>query len=558
MTYTKEQSITKIEELVRDFRDNEVRTMRINTPPQTLTESQRESTLWLYLFLIFLSIILIKSAWISDDSFITFRTIDNFINGYGLRWNIAERVHTNTHPFWMFLVSLFYFFTGELYYTVILLSLFLALLSVFLVSRWLSGNENSLFIVFSIFISSRAFVDYSTSGLETPLSYLLFVIFSLYFFKRQSTSKNLVLLYIISSLAMFNRMDAILLYFPPLIYATYKAWETENIPILNLLKKLLVGFAPILLWILFSLIYYGFPFPNTYYAKLKTGISGWTLFHQGILYVIDSLSRDTITLVVIAFSILLTFKIKEGKKTYAAVGILLYSLYVIKIGGDFMSSRFFALPLFAAAVLLSQVQLKRNISIILSVLFLLIGLSVQHPTSFYDKKDSASPKSNTGIVDERGYYFPTTGLITGSRYQSLPNYPSIIQAKEARKGEQKLYIKSAIGFFGHYAGPHIHIVDNMGIGDPLLAHLPADETKKWRIGHFERSIPKGYLETLETGKNCIEDPNTSKLYDIIMEITRGKIFSLKRFILIIKFNLGYYSNLTKDRLGVSPLFEKAT
>lgn len=520
----------------------------------TLSESQREYTWLLYLFLVFLGIILIKAAWLSDDSFITFRTVDNFINGCGLRWNIVERVHTNTHPFWMFLVSFFYFFTREIYYTVIILSLGLTFLSAFLTARWLALDQNSLFIIFSIFISSRAFVDYSTSGLENPLSYLLLVIFSIYFFKRPLTSKNLVFLYIISSLAMFNRMDTILLYSPPLIYATYTAWKAENIPILALLKKFLIGFVPLLLWILFSLIYYGFPFPNTYYAKLKTGISGGVLFHQGLLYVGDSLCRDTVTVVVIVFSILVTLKIKERKNQSAAVGILLYVFYVVKIGGDFMSGRFFALPLLAAVVLLSRIELKRSISITLAILFLLIGLSVQHPTIFYNKKDSAPPKSNTGIVDERGYYFPSMGLITGSRYQHLPRYPTIKKALAARKGKKKLYIKSMIGFFGYYAGPHIHIIDRMGLGDPLLAHLPVDKTKKWRIGHFKRPIPGGYLETLKTGQNCIEDPKISKLYDIIKEITRGKVFSLKRFILIVRFNLGCYGNLTEGTLstGDSP------
>ena len=29
---------------------------------------------------------------------------------------------------------------------------------------------------------------------------------------------------------------------------------------------------PLLAWELFSLLFYGFPFPNTYYAKLNTGI----------------------------------------------------------------------------------------------------------------------------------------------------------------------------------------------------------------------------------------------------------------------------------------------
>jgi len=31
---------------------------------------------------------LLRTAWLSDDSYITFRTADNFIHGYGLRWNI--------------------------------------------------------------------------------------------------------------------------------------------------------------------------------------------------------------------------------------------------------------------------------------------------------------------------------------------------------------------------------------------------------------------------------------------------------------------------------------
>ncbi|EMO03780.1 hypothetical protein LEP1GSC116_0769, partial [Leptospira interrogans serovar Icterohaemorrhagiae str. Verdun HP] len=40
----------------------------------------------------------------SDDSFITFRVVDNFLNGYGLRWNPLERVQVYTHPLWLFLL----------------------------------------------------------------------------------------------------------------------------------------------------------------------------------------------------------------------------------------------------------------------------------------------------------------------------------------------------------------------------------------------------------------------------------------------------------------------
>jgi len=34
----------------------------------------------------FYVLIVVISAWLSDDAYITFRTVDNFINGFGLTW----------------------------------------------------------------------------------------------------------------------------------------------------------------------------------------------------------------------------------------------------------------------------------------------------------------------------------------------------------------------------------------------------------------------------------------------------------------------------------------
>jgi hypothetical protein len=38
--------------------------------------------------------LVVRNAWLSDDAYITFRTVDNFIHGYGLTWNVAERVQS--------------------------------------------------------------------------------------------------------------------------------------------------------------------------------------------------------------------------------------------------------------------------------------------------------------------------------------------------------------------------------------------------------------------------------------------------------------------------------
>lgn len=84
--------------------------------------------------LIFLWIIL-NRAWVSDDAYITFRVVDNFLNGYGLRWNINERVQVFTHPLWMFLISGISFFSGEVYFTSIFTGILLSMLAVVILLR---------------------------------------------------------------------------------------------------------------------------------------------------------------------------------------------------------------------------------------------------------------------------------------------------------------------------------------------------------------------------------------------------------------------------------------
>ena len=50
-------------------------------------------------------VLVVSNAWLSDDAYITFRTVDNVVNGYGLTWNVVERVQAYTHPLWMLLLS---------------------------------------------------------------------------------------------------------------------------------------------------------------------------------------------------------------------------------------------------------------------------------------------------------------------------------------------------------------------------------------------------------------------------------------------------------------------
>ena len=61
------------------------------------------------------SILYLFSAWVADDAYITFRTIENFHHGYGLRWNTIERVQSYTHPLWMFNLLIGKYIINDLY-----------------------------------------------------------------------------------------------------------------------------------------------------------------------------------------------------------------------------------------------------------------------------------------------------------------------------------------------------------------------------------------------------------------------------------------------------------
>ena len=121
----------------------------------------------------------INCAWVCDDAFISFRTIDNFVNGYGLRWNVVDRVQAFSHPLWLFLLILPYWAFGNIYYVVVGTSVILSVVTVYLVCRVFPNHWVKLVWTGIAFSLSKAYVEYGTSGLENPLVYCLIAAFLL-------------------------------------------------------------------------------------------------------------------------------------------------------------------------------------------------------------------------------------------------------------------------------------------------------------------------------------------------------------------------------------------
>jgi arabinofuranosyltransferase len=121
--------------------------------------------------------VVLRRAWVSDDAFITLRTVENFVDGLGLVYNIGERVQTYTHPLWLFLLSAIYPLKLEPLYIPILLSFIFTLGAFLILLRYVSTSTLSFFFGLLILIFSNSFVDYSTSGLENPLTHFLMAVF---------------------------------------------------------------------------------------------------------------------------------------------------------------------------------------------------------------------------------------------------------------------------------------------------------------------------------------------------------------------------------------------
>jgi arabinofuranosyltransferase len=532
-----------------------------------VTEEKYLRIKWILAPLIILYLIIVFiTAWLSDDAYITFRSVDNFINGYGLTWNIGERVQAYTHPLWMFMLSGFYFLTRELYYTSMFLSIVISLLTFYVLLKKISISAGSSIVAGLILIFSKAFIDYSTSGLENPLTHLLIVLFFVVYFNTTNGKNKIFMLSFLSSIAALNRLDSIMIFLPALIFIYSKEKQKSKIILI-----VLAGFIPLFIWELFSLFYYGFPFPNTAYAKLSTGISIYELITAGLYYLLDSLYMDPLTFFTVIIGLAVTFLKRKHDLIPIAIGVVLYIIYVINIGGDFMSGRFLSAPLLCTVIIISRIEIKSAKTIfVYSSIIIGLGFLSPRPNLLSTPHYSLGPKIinafrfgptilgiNEGITDERFWYYENTGLLNNLSEKKIERHPWVKNALTIKGTGTDFIVKATVGLYGFYTGRDVHIVDQYALTEPLLARLPSTEywligkekpkdAKFWRIGHFARKIPEEYLETLKTGKNKIVHQSLAKYYEKLSIIIKGNLWDFNRLKEIYNFNTGKYDYLIEE------------
>jgi arabinofuranosyltransferase len=346
-------------------------------------------------------------------------------------------------------------------------------------------------------------------------------------------------------LLFLNRLDLVILLGPTVAYLLIQARGADRA------KVILAAAMPALVWSIFSIIYYGAPLPNTAYAKLGTGFSTLTLILRGLEYCKDFVLTDPLLVLIISKVAFDTLRSRDWTTGLLGCGIVFYIAYIIVIGGDFMSGRFFASPGFLAVCLLvrtpvpqwltQQVRLMVLIAAVAILAVLLVIRTMEQP-------DFTAPAN--GIADEKRFYYSDNGFLPvlkkWVRTGSEPVHPWGQWGREFKSRAQIVGRPIVVvegeegnaGMPGYYAGQTVHILDSMALTDAFLARLPAIPGA--RVGHYKRMLPLGYAETVLKAAPSTGVEALRPLLNDVTLVTRAPLFSEGRWDAIWRLLSGRY------------------
>lgn len=446
-----------------------------------------------------------------DDAFISFRYAKNLLDGHGLAFNVGERVEGYTNFLWTVLLAGLSFITRlEIPYVALFacLACFAGnLVVVWLIGRRLSAPEPGqvYFPLAVLWLAlNHIFHSYGTSGLETMFASLL-VNLAVYFYLTRAELSAAALAGFFLILATFTRPDHSLFYvfMALVIFWDYlgQLWRARRSgsrvkPILK--KGLLAGAvyaAPFILYLgylVWKWFYYGDIVPNTYYASSAM----LTYWKQGMIYGGITLLFGYLCLLLPLFLWwLATGTDPHGRrfKCFAGLSVLLYPIYVTKIGGDKMAGRFFItlLPFLLLGVeqlvhRLARRGKRRPAWAAIVVVALVCATFHGLPWTTADSKrwKVADPSNLYSVHSLK----PLSIGMRGKKANRI-RWPSLLKTLLVDRGISPVLSAGGLGIVSYYS--ELPVIDGHGLTDRYIAHRLLG--KRGRIGH-EKNAPRAYLD----------------------------------------------------------------
>jgi arabinofuranosyltransferase len=410
----------------------------------------------------------IAKDWMLDDAFISFRYVENFVAGHGLVYSIGERVEGYTNFLWIMLLSGFHRFHADTVAISRILGVLLNCLT--LVLTWLAScrifgrNRWETLVAPALLATCGAFTTWGLAGMEVPL-FTFLVLAALAWFgdrplgslshKPQTTSRlelgacslSYFTAGLLTALATLTRPEGlIVMVVMVLAIATGLARKDRARTLLITIAGFAVLYLPYYVW---RYAYYGYPLPNTFYAKVgATPAQVW----RGARYFGTFIIGYPLTLLTAAAGAIVGRRNELIRSAGLAVGI--FAGYIVLVGGDCMPAfRFFApiAPLICLLAAEGVVRLSRKpgatnpragMTAVLTVV--LIGASMFTTFSRHGLRRS--------VMDDTVVHY---GRIVGMKLKAMARPDAVIATNTG-------------GTVPYYSG--LKAIDMLGMNDLHIAH----------------------------------------------------------------------------------------
>ncbi len=305
---------------------------------------------------LFLAHAALYRGFIVDDAFITFRYVQQWIHGHGLVYNVGERVEGYSNFLWIVLLTPLARWGLDLVLVAKGLGLLLSLLTLCLtwrISRTLEGPKVAVWFL----ASSGPFAAWAMGGLETLLFTFLLFLSGIAFMDEEKHDRGYVS-GILWGLLALTRPEGVIFALMAIVFRLWRVHTRQShLRAGDYLRLILFG-SLVLPYFLWRWTYYGYPLPNTVYAKSLDLHP--RAFLEGVVYLYKCL-ESTGGFFFIALLILLTLVVPPFSLTvrYWILNISIYVLFLLLGGGDWMPMQRFWVHILPPLSLLWQIGLGR-------------------------------------------------------------------------------------------------------------------------------------------------------------------------------------------------------
>ncbi len=438
--------------------------------------------------------------WVTEDAFITFKSVENLWHGKGPNFNAGLRVESFSHPLWFLILSVLRVAgSAALPLLAAVAGILLSVLGLVAATRAASLRLERLSrlapLGAMLVAALPPFWDFASSGMETGLAFAWIGAVSLLLtlVARDHQPTRVAALFWLLGLGPLIRPDFALPTLPLLALALLLSRSADE-GVLPSAARVLQALLPSAAWQLFRMGYYGLTVPNTFLAK-EGFMSRWG---QGFVYLNDLYLMYwlypvvALLLALSALSCIASAKrCVDRTESFAAWAIpmaltlagLLHSLAVIRTGGDFMHARlllpglFFFASASAVVSLPGQAALRWLTITACSVWAFGSAVCIRPPYRY--------SISSNGIADERAWYAHRAQAVRPVTLNDY-RYHSYFRIGEetsrmARSQNFKAVYWAHIGIAVAALSEDIVVIDPLGLNDHISSHI--ELTERGRPGH---------------------------------------------------------------------------